>query len=119
MSYRKLTINGINYEFVIGKTFTKVKKGGKAYTIFENEKIGSPHMQRSCMGTFYTSGQFVITPLNVRNALLGENIPTNICKNHNVTTTGMHADPYEKEIYGRTVYVTNCPICYEKRAEDI
>ena len=37
MSYRKLNIDGKTFEYVIGKSHTKIKGIG----VFENEKIGS------------------------------------------------------------------------------
>lgn len=120
MSYRKLTIDdGVKYDYVIGKTFTKVKRDGKSYMIFENSKIGNPCMGPGYGMTFVLTGNFVITPQNVRNAILGEGIPTNFCEYHNVRTTGMHVDPFENESYGNTLYVPNCPTCYENSAADI
>lgn len=36
MSYRKITVNGKQYEFVVGKVNTKIKNVG----VYENSKIG-------------------------------------------------------------------------------
>ena len=38
MGYRKITVDGKQYEYIIGKTHTKVKGMKK---VFENEKIGN------------------------------------------------------------------------------
>lgn len=37
MTYRKITVDGKEYEYVIGKTHTKVKTVG----VFKNDEIGS------------------------------------------------------------------------------
>ncbi len=36
MAYRKINVNGTQYEFVVGKSHTKIKKIG----VFKNEDIG-------------------------------------------------------------------------------
>ncbi len=40
MGYRKLTIDGKEYEYIIGKKFTKIKIPDKKSVVIGNEKIG-------------------------------------------------------------------------------
>lgn len=48
MSYRKINVDGIQYQYVVGKTHTKIR-GFK--TVFENSKIGDKqYMACECCG---------------------------------------------------------------------
>lgn len=73
MLYRKLTINNTEYEYVIGRSHTKVKFQGKAMAIYANASIGNP------IGDPYSLNEkaqsYLVTPLNVKCAILGRSIP--------------------------------------------
>jgi hypothetical protein len=124
MAYRKINVNDVDYEYVIGKKFTKVKLNGKAFKIFENEKIGNELFYGGCWGSghFYKMGPgigiFVVTPINVKNALLGIDIPSFQCQ-HGTSTTGLTINPFDREIYGKTRYMIACPTCYENLAGEV
>ena len=48
MSYRKINVDGIEYQYVVGKTHTKIR-GFK--TVFENSKIGEmQYINCECCG---------------------------------------------------------------------
>ncbi len=112
MTYRTLKIEDVKYEFVIGKKYTKVKKDGKQYKVWENSIIGSPHGNSNGDLT----GHYIVTPLNVRLAIEGKGLPTFHCKDHGVITHSLCADPFNVEIYKSVHYVTNCKQCLDNSA---
>lgn len=53
MGYRNITVDGVKYKYVVGKTHTKIHGYKK---VFENEKIGSEHeMTCECCGEAYSA----------------------------------------------------------------
>lgn len=106
MSYRTIVVEDNKYEYVIGRTYTKVR-GLQAY---RNAEIGNP-----VTGT----DKFVVAPLNIKQAILKLPIPEFTCKRHNVTTTEMMVNPFDAEIYGRKNYMTKCAECYASLKDDI
>lgn len=108
MSYRKITVDGNTYEYTVGTTFTKVKVRPGLNWIYENELIGNRIGMR-----------YVVSPENVRRAILGLPVPTFTCEEHGVTTTEMAYDPFCVEIEGKRHLVVNCPECLERRSWDI
>lgn len=118
MAYRKLVVDGKNYEFVIGKVNTKVRDDSGKSTIYNNSDIGSPLGYK-----YYEKGEliqgYVVTPLNVSRAVLGLGIPEFVCERDGVKTTKLIPDPFESEIGQRTRYMMNCPYCEDRLAGDI
>jgi hypothetical protein len=108
MAYRKMKIDDKTYEYVIGKTFTKIKDVG----LFENKEYGSP--------LAFSNKGVVVSPKHVSNMIRGikERVQYH-CKEHNFTTDMLVSDPYSVEIHGKKILVKYCPQCYERRALDI
>lgn len=84
MSYRKINVDGIQYQYVVGKTHTKIR-GFK--TVFENSKIGDKqYVDCECCGEafdliydmskktesekdFYRA--LIVTPKHISNVIKG------------------------------------------------
>ena len=108
MAYRKIEVKGIKYEYVIGRSNTKIKGIG----VFDNAKIG----------TSIGSNRILITPLVIRSVILNEPIPKiSFCSTHNFMTHGRDSvpDPYMREIHDEIVYVEDCPKCIHESEMDI
>jgi len=97
---RKLIIDNKEYEYVIGKDYTKVKFNGKS-TLFENRKIGN----------VIKEGRYRVTPKHVRRAIKGESIPEFICQKHQFRTTKMVFRPDWDSLDYREIPVFVCPKC--------
>lgn len=107
MSYRKITVNGTQYQYSIGKTHTKIK----GLPVFENSQIGDQ---------ISDTQDYVVTPYNVSNAILGKHTPRLVQKCHHGTITHeTTTDPYAYEIYGKEVDMINCPKCVHELEMDI
>lgn len=109
MSYRKLVIDDRTYEYSIGKSHTKIRGG----SVFENSKIGNPVVN----GDGIEIGEYVVTPLNVKHAILGLPIP--IFTTSDGTTTKLMLNPYDYEILNKTVYIPYNRELYNSLADDI
>ena len=111
MTYRKITVDSVNYEFAAGKTHTKIKVAstGKALGVFENK------IYANMMGMIT-----VVTPATVRRMIEGKEGPRVLhCEKHAHYTTHLVADPYAAEIEGRTRLMMDCPECVNDLAMDI
>lgn len=107
MSYRKITVEGKQYEYVIGKAYLKIKELG----LFKTSEIGN-----RLGGTSI----FVVTPGTVAKVIKKESLPeVFICERHGVTTTELAVAPYDDEIYGKIHHMINCPTCLDNNAADI
>lgn len=115
MTYRKLTVAGIQYEFVIGHKFTKVKLNGKHHAMFENAHIGrgviSPRSNKVT--------KYVVEPSGVADAILGRPLKAATCRAHGITTDKVMVNPFDAEIHDRVAYMIACSECYHDRADDI
>lgn len=117
MSYRKIEVNGKQYEYVIGKAVIKIKGLG----IFPIEMYGNP------VGTPYPNGdgtfRFVqnrksakdsdrswhVTPRTVKGIILG--LPPQPIQ--------MMVDPFDAEIHDKINYLRYNPEVYENLLMDI
>jgi hypothetical protein len=107
MSYRNIHVNGRDYEYVVGPNFLKIKGIG----LFRKDQIGNE---------FRYKDMYVITPATVRAVIEGNKVPIEYsCKRHGVKTTKLEADPFEAEIYQKTMLVVDCPTCLANSADDI
>lgn len=112
MSYRKITVNDKRYEYVIGKTHTKIKDVG----LFKNSEVGVPLKKR--VGDEVKTS-FVVTPAIVADIIAGKPIrPMHKC--HHGTVTGKTMlDPFANEVYGQKVKIGKCHICHAELSDDI
>jgi hypothetical protein len=111
MSYRKITVDGTTYEYVIGRTKLKIKGLG----LYEIAKIGN-----RLVGTPSRQPVYVVTPGTVAKVIRGEPLPTVLhCNEHNYTTDELVYNPYQHEIKERKIHMINCPTCYAELKLDI
>lgn len=105
MSYRKLKIEDKEYEYVIGKKFTKVKHMGKAFGIYHNHEHGNQVVSVDAYGmNFYPqNGYFVVTPENVRRMIL--NLPKPIFTTPEGETPYLMVNPFDSEIHEKIKYL--------------
>jgi hypothetical protein len=108
MAYREITVGGETYEYVIGRSFTKVK----GHAVWPNEAIGNPIDNGS--------ERVVVTPSHVAEMIAtGKRARTpKICEIHNLVEA-YQADPYIAEMDHKAVYGWWCDECYHDRADSI
>lgn len=112
MSYRKITVDNQQYEYTVGKEYTKVKGLG----IYKNSDIGDS----VATGYKYHPEKFIVAPYNVANAIKGIKKPREMHKCRHGTETHLTTlSPYDLEIYHEEVQMINCPKCVEQSAGDI
>jgi len=112
MSYRKITVNDKQYEYVIGKTHTKIKGKG----LFKNSEVGVPLKRR--VGD-EVKESFVVTPAIVADLIAGKPIrPMHKCYHGTVTSKTM-INPYDHEVYGERNTIGKCHLCHEALSDDI
>lgn len=129
MGYRKLTVDGKTYQYVIGKKFTKVKlPDDRKALIIENEKIGykiayqaSGPFYDDVGKTFEDTGRRLVTPGSIAAYLkTGESPVVNKCRREDCGCVGMLVvNPFEAEIYGKTHFMNACARCHTMTALDI
>ena len=110
MSYRKITVADVVYEYVIGKTFIKIRNG-KQITLAKVADVGN---------RVVGSKVYQVTPATVASIIRKEPLPRVFeCKRHNVQTTELVTDPYEYEIKDRKTKMINCRQCIDEAADNI
>lgn len=110
MSYRKITVDGKEYEYSIGKKYTKIRGG----EVFENSKIGNPivDIDHDFLPTYR------VTPRNVKHAILGLPIPEyKNAAGENVTE--FLIDPFDAEIHDKITYFPYCSTLYYTLRDEI
>lgn len=110
MSYRKITVNDKQYEYVIGKTNTKIKGVG----LFLNSQVGSEVVD--CGGNFI---EYVVTLRIVATLIKGSREKPTFSCHHGTVTDKLMVNPYDEEIYGKTLYIAACGECYNTLAGEI
>lgn len=100
--FRKLVVDGIEYQYRVGKTKTYVR-GPNTQMMFSNDKIGHEH-----------SRAYVVTPGDLARAIKGEPLRVFYCKRHGVSTTKLVTDPFDIEIHNKVTLVMECPECQEQ-----
>lgn len=100
--YRKLTVDGIDYRYVVSqsKTFVKGPNGDRE---FDNSVIGHEHHRA-----------YIVTPGDIARAIKGEPLRVFHCKKHGVSTTKLVTDPFDIEIHNKVTLVMECPECQEQ-----
>lgn len=114
MSYRTITVNEQTYQYVVGRTHTKVRNFG----VFENRLIGDK--VDADVGVKLSEDKYVVSPYHVANAIKGIKIerPVYRCI-HGFETHEVTLDPYSLEIHGEEVDIINCPHCVNQSYGDI
>lgn len=107
MSYRKLTVNQEVFQYSIGRTHTKVK----GRPVFKNSDIGDK---------IFGTDDYVVTPYNVANAILGVKHERIVQKCHHGTITHKTTiNPFDAEIYGQANDMIDCKKCVHELKMDI
>lgn len=128
MSYRNLIFDGRKFKYVVGKETTKVREGNGKSIFFNNSNIGNPigyvdnrfdEQQQKMLFSVTKTGKVIITPKNVKNAILKLPIPIFECRIHSIKTVIVCVDPFSFEIYGKKHIVVCCPECVYNSAMDI
>lgn len=114
MSYRTITVNEQTYEYVVGRSHTKIKHFG----VFENRLIGEK-VQKDC-GIKLTEDKYTVSPFHVANAIKGIKVerPVYRCV-HGFETHKLTEDPYTAEIHQEVAYIVDCPKCIDQSYGDI
>jgi hypothetical protein len=109
MSYRHIQVAEKTYDYVIGKSFTKIKGVG----LFPNSEIGNPVVYFPNAGYYdnpqdksfkVIDNEFVVTPATVRAVILGESTPVKYHHRKNEPSIYLMRDPFEGEIYQKSIY---------------
>lgn len=112
MSYRKITVNDKRYEYVIGKTHTKIKDVG----LFKNSEVGVPLKKRVGDELKRT---FVVTPAIVADIIAGKPIRTMYKCDHGIVTSKTMLDVLSHDVYNETRYIGKCELCDKELAGEI
>lgn len=104
MSYRKITVDGKQYEYVIGASHLKIK----AFGLFKVSDVGNP-----IKGT----SKYVVTPTVIAALIRKERLPLSLhCAKHDYRTTQL---TYGEREDGGRVHMINCPQCREEAIQAI
>nr|WP_250808428.1 hypothetical protein [Neorhizobium tomejilense] len=109
MSYRKIDVNGKTYQYVVGRSHVKIQGPNFSKTFRKSE-----------VGQQIGEDQYVVTPANIRNVVLGRpGAKVFACAEHGVLTSRLDFDPYALEIHGKRHLVMDCDRCLDQSAWDI
>jgi hypothetical protein len=110
MSYRNIEVNGKTFKYTIGRTHVKIVGDGFS-KLFTKAEIGQPISHRD---------NHVVTPRNIRDAILGNPGPrTFVCERHGTETAHVDFDPFAAEIEGKSVILPACEKCLDERGWEI
>lgn len=110
MAYRELKVGNQIWRYIIGKKFTKIVDAEGNNHIRENSIIGNPAKGQK---------EHIVTPQNVKNAILGRPVPEFVCEEHGIRTNTLAPNPYVSEIEGKIAWMIDCDRCLADRAGDI
>ena len=111
MGYRRIYVDKKKYEYVVGKTHTKVVGVG----VFKNCERGT-----EIVNPDYSHLGYIITSKIVRKFIQGEPFEPELQKcEHGTVTDKLMVDPYSEEIYNDTIYIIACEKCYNSLADEI
>lgn len=114
MSYRKISVNGIEYEYVIGKSHIKIKGHG----VYSVKAHGNPVAYPDHNGNPEKTKEYVATPKTVSAIILGKPTPVMLGESPNKTEYLM-TNPFSAEIYGKTEYLPFNSELYDRLSDDI
>jgi hypothetical protein len=110
MTYRKITVAGKEYEYVVGKAALKIKEVG----VFPIEQIGNKMIDPITL-----KEKFVVTPKTVQRVIEGDTTPNpDFCSTHGLTTS-LTSDPYAAEIHNTHEEIHACTKCVQELAYEI
>lgn len=95
MAYRKIVVDGKQYEFVVGKSHTKVRSvDDRSFNVVvPNSHVGQPAVGWPC--------QYYVRQPNIADFIraggVGQHRTLYVCKKHNAKTDEVTYDPYERE----------------------
>ena len=105
MSYRKITVDGKLYEYVIGATHLKIK----AFGLFKVSEVGNP-----IDGT----SKYVVTPTVVAALIRKERLPLSLhCAKHDYRTTQLTYERVFRVSTGKRRQMINCPECVKEHEQ--
>jgi hypothetical protein len=129
MGYRNIEVDGVQYQYAVGRSHTKITGLG----VFLNKNYGTPvgyHRFRdpTTSGQPLPEGQigtYVISPSKVRAMILHKTKgiePQSYrqhCLKHDYVVTSLTPSPFAGEIEGKGTLMWNCPECVEDNAMEI
>jgi len=104
MSYRTIDVDGKTFKYTIGRSHVKIVGDGYS-RLFTKAEIGQPVACRD---------SHVVTPRNIRDAILGNPVRTFVCEQHETETSVVDFDPYAAEIQRKSVVVPACKGCLDE-----
>lgn len=106
MAYRKITVNGTEYQYTIGRSFTKVR----GHAVWRNSEVGDA----------VDDELYVVQPSHIAEMILHgkRKRETKMCMRHNKPKE-FRCNPFEYEIHGRTIFEWMCEDCHNSVAADI
>ncbi len=110
MSYRSIEVDGKSYRYSIGRSHVKI--AGEGFSkVFTKAEIGQPIAYRE---------DHVVTPRNIRDAILGTPGPrTFACEKHGTETVEVDFDPLAAELDRKKIVVPACGRCLDERGWEI
>lgn len=109
MSYRKIEVDGKSYRYSIGRSHVKITGDGFS-RVFKKAEIGQPIAYRD---------DHVVTPRNIRDAILGRSLRTFVCERHGTETVEVDFDPLSAELDRKSVIVPACTGCLDESSWEI
>lgn len=101
MSYRNIEVNGKTFKYTIGRSHVKIVGDGYS-RLFTKAEIGQPVAHRD---------SHVVTPRNIRDAILGRPLRVFVCERHETETVEVDFDPFAAEIDRKSILVPRCQKC--------
>ena len=117
MTYRKITVSGVEYEYSIGKSATKIKGFG----VYQNNDIGveSQYFNRSKNAEGKPVKKMIVTPAIVADLISGKPIRSMNSCDHGTVTSKTTANPYDAEIHAEYSEMIDCAKCVHELAMEI
>jgi len=111
MSYRKVTVEGKVYEYVVGKVFVKIKDFG----LFKVADVGNPILNR----VLGKDRLYQTTPATIASIIKKEPLPRMFSCRHGTKTHELVYDPFHVEIKNKFHTMLNCKECYANSRDNI
>jgi len=112
MSYRNLTVDGLDYKYVIGKAFVKIVADGKTNLVIPKSEIGI-----KCFGKYIVKPKMICDYLKYGKIKTVENY-FGSCT-HTDRERTLNVVPYDAEIEERIIYWYACQECFDDNAMNI
>ena len=99
MSYRKIEVDGVEYEYVIGKSNIHIRGFGDFSVKQHGNPVVNPNRPDDQVG--FDTGRRIATPATVAALIKGQETPVNVAKREK----RLMVNPYDAEISGKTNYL--------------